>query len=335
MFINIFTESWKLLLLSAPYIMIGLVAATIIKMYVPDSLIYKHLGGKGFKSVIKAAVFGIPLPICSCGVIPTAEGLRSQGAGKGATTSFLISTPETGVDSIAVTYSLLGPVMAVVRVIASFITAVIAGTLVSYVQDNTKFTPPDSCSCSGNTNKGLTAKIYDNFMDVFKPIANWMTAGILIGGIISAVIPADFFNNYLGSGLSGMLIMLLVSVPIYVCASGSTPIAAALILKGISPGTALVFLLAGPATNAATLTVLLKILGKKETFVYLISLVIVSLCLGLIVDSIDISGYINKILDNGLADSKIGIISYTTGIILIILALFANFESFLKKEKPR
>lgn len=337
MLYEILKESWNILLVSAPYILFGLVSASILKFLIPDSLIKKHMG-TGKKAVIKAAIIGIPLPICSCGVLPTAEGLKKQGAGKGAVTSFLISTPETGVDSIAVSYSLLGGFITVVRVVAAFITAAVAGLLVGAYSESKqeKLIEMDAaegcssgcCSSSEKTHNHHHGKssMFDSikhaFVDIVGDIGVWFIIGVFIGGIITAVIPDSFFNNNFGQGIGGILLMLLLSVPLYVCATSSTPIAAALILKGVSPGAAIVLLLAGPATNAAGLAVVSKILGKKETLIYLFSIITVTVIIGLGVDYFYAGGKGFNPLEIITAEEHTGIFSMLSAMFLLAVIAY-------------
>jgi uncharacterized membrane protein YraQ (UPF0718 family) len=238
-------------------------------------------------------------------VLPTAVSLRKQGASRGATTAFLISTPESGVDSIAVTYAMMDPLMTAARPAAAFITAFVAGAaenLFSFRKDAPPAVPDLTCPvdacCNGvgcdprvhrnhhSFTEKLRAGLKFAVTDLWGDMAPWFFIGLLLAGLITVLIPDDIFSRYLGSGLPAMLVMLAVGIPLYICATASTPIAAALILKGVSPGAALVFLLAGPATNMASITVLLGTLGKRATAVYLAAIAVCSVLLGLAVDQI-------------------------------------------------
>ena len=236
-------------------------------------------------------------------MLPAAVSLKRQGATTGATTSFLISTPESGVDSIALTYALLDPLMTVARPVAAFVTAVLAGISENMLHSKEEpkevlpdlSCPVDGCcdgtDCPPDRHKahhtrlekiGLGIKYA--FVDLWGDMAGWFLLGLLLAGIITAVVPTELMTHYLGGGLLSMLVMLAVGIPLYICATGSTPIAAALILKGVSPGAALVFLLAGPATNVTSLTVLIGVLGKKATAIYLCAIAVCSVFLGLLLD---------------------------------------------------
>ncbi len=262
------------------YLLLGFILAGVLHVFFPDSFIRRHLGHSSFGSVIKSSLFGIPLPICSCGVVPVATSLRQSGASKGATISFLISTPQVGADSFMITYSLMGWVFGVFRIIASLITALLAGLLVN-LWDKSPDEPPRLCDTDQETiaDRFKTVLSYIEYQ-LLGSIVNMLLVGILVAGFISALIPPVFFEQYFNSPFLSMLLMLLIGIPLYVCAAASTPIAAALILKGLSPGAALVFLLTGPATNAMSIVAVTKIVGKKATLIYLTVIALVSLALG-------------------------------------------------------
>jgi uncharacterized membrane protein YraQ (UPF0718 family) len=300
---DILASSWAVLLDASPFVLIGLLVAALLKALVPDEFVSTHFGGNSFLSIVKASAFGVPIPLCSCGVVPAAAGLRRQGAGKGPVASFLISTPETGVDSIAVSWALLDPIMTVARPVAGFLTAIAAGVAVATgerirkhegAQPVPEATPPctSSCCCGHDHHdeqpKGIGGRLKQGlgfaFGDLLKDVGGWLLFGILISGAISVLLPQEAVERYLGNDLLVMLLMLLVSIPLYVCATASTPIAAAFALKGISPGAALVFLLAGPATNAASITVVSRLLGKRATAAYLAAIVVMSLLAGFAVN---------------------------------------------------
>jgi hypothetical protein len=298
--IGIAIECWKIFKEAAPYVLFGFFAAGLLKVLIPERVIVKHLGGNGFLSVFKASLFGVPLPLCSCGVIPVAVGLRKQGASKGATAAFLVSVPETGVDSVAITWALLDPLMTLIRPVSAFLTALATGSLINLLPEeqpeNAIEEIPGCCPTNSVKNnsathqKPLLQRLKDGviyaFTNLLKDIGGWLLLGILIAGIISYFVPVDFVYRYLGGEYSSLFIMLIIGIPLYVCASASTPIAAALVLKGLSPGAALVFLLAGPATNAVTMTVVARHLGKTATIVYVASIAVCSLVSGWLVNRI-------------------------------------------------
>lgn len=289
-------EIWHTLDDASLYIIFGLFISGLIQIFINKEHIARHLGKPSFKSVFWAGIFGIPLPLCSCGVLPTAIALRKNGASKGAVLAFLISTPESGIDSIAISYALLDPIMTIFRPLAAFITALIAGAAENIFGRKEKDDSPPSqnicvfCDEKKEHSHGFIHKFKYGmeyaFVDLLGDMAKWLLLGISIGGIISYFVPAHIIENYLGSNWQAMLIMLFIGIPLYICATASTPIAAALIAKGMSPGAALVFLLAGPATNVAGIFSVGKFLGKNSVIIYLASISICAVMLGLFLNQI-------------------------------------------------
>lgn len=273
---------------TAPYLLIGFLVAGLLKVFLPARAVQGHLGKNNLRSVFKAALYGIPIPLCSCSVIPTATSLRKSGASKGATASFLISTPETGVDSISVTWALLDPVMTVVRPVIAFVAAVFTGGVVNFLVrrgwdskgalDEPKEPEPEACCSEHAEGSGepfltrLKEAIRYAYGPLMDDLSTWLILGFAISAAISVITPDSFFADTVPAGLPAMLLMLVVAMPFYICATGSTPIAAALIAKGLDPGAALVFLLVGPATNATTMIVVARLLGKRALFAYLLGI---------------------------------------------------------------
>ncbi len=291
--LSIIIESFKLLGAISPYLLFGFLFAGILKIILPEERIASHLGKGNISSSIKASFIGVPLPLCSCGVIPAAVSLRRQGANKGATLSFLISTPTTGIDSIFATYALLGPIFTVFRVVTSFITAVLCGILANFVlkEEKRPLNEVISCNICGeeefhihNILEKIKYMFHYAFVELLDDIGKWLIVGIIIGGFISYVIPDELISRYLGSDWKAIILMLLIGIPIYVCATGSIPIVPALMLKGMSPGAGLVFLLAGPATNTVTITVITKELGKRAVIFYLLSISVASIIAGIVLN---------------------------------------------------
>ena len=269
----------------APYLILGFLIAGILKVVVPPNIMTKYLGKSNTSSVVNASLFGIPLPLCSCGVLPTGISLYKNGASKGSSVSFLISTPQTGVDSMLVTWSMLGLPMAILRPILAFFTGV-AGGILTNIFDKTRL-PNHIEVTKDKKNKGsrLVEIFRYAFIEMVDDLAKWLVIGLLIASFITVAVPDNFFKEFNITGLTGMILILVVSIPLYICATASVPIAAVLLLKGLSPGAILVFLMAGPATNAATITVIGKNLGKRALIVYMASLVIGSLLFGLLIDN--------------------------------------------------
>jgi uncharacterized membrane protein YraQ (UPF0718 family) len=422
-FIDLFLES-------AFWLLLGLFLAGMLKMFVPMSWMNKQLGGHGFKSIVKAAILGAPLPLCSCGVIPAAVGLRRAGASKAATTSFLISTPETGVDSVTISYVLLGPFMAVVRPIAAIMSAIVAGLLVGKDEDfeerqalanalsknindsradnpsvkgkptklvfasnqsgvkngfsrdklnSTKFVfdakpsqAKSSCcsnvketeSCCGSQQKqpsndcdegasccSSTEDIADKLKqtsvlsrmakgmhfaanDLVRDTALWLLVGLFFAAIVQTYISTDFLTEW-GDGVLAMLVMVIISIPMYICATASTPIAAGLLLAGVSPGAVLVFMLAGPATNIATLGVVGKELGKRALWSYLSGVLGVALFSGVIVNYLVDTWGFEVMPQIGEQHELLPVsLTYISGFILAILMFKVIVEMLQKKIKP-
>jgi hypothetical protein len=303
--LSVFHEAWNLLLESSVYIIFGLLVSGLLRVFLNPNSVGHHFGQGRFLSVFKAALLGIPIPLCSCGVLPAAVSLRKQGANSGATTAFMISTPESGIDSIAITYALIDPIMTVARPVVAFFTAAVAGVAENLLSFGNKSSfpspdltcPVDGC-CDGIdcppqehsqhhtfTNK-FRAGLNFALSELWGDMAGWFLLGLILAGLITAVIPEDMLSRNLGGGIQSRLIMLAFGIPLYICATASTPIAAALILKGVSPGAALVFLLAGPATNLTSLTVLFGIIGKRATTIYLVSIAFMTVIFGLALDRI-------------------------------------------------
>lgn len=285
--------SWQMLQEAALYILFGLLVSGLLRAFLLPGTVARHMGRGRFGSVFKAALLGIPLPLCSCGVLPAAAALKDQGANKGATAAFMISTPESGVDSIAVSYALLDPILTVARPLAAFLAAAAAGiatNLLEWEQNTEESGSGGEPRQAPGSPTGIGVRVAEGLRyaltSIWADLAPWFFLGLLLAGAVMALVPADWLGRHLGGGLSAMLLMLVVGIPIYICASASTPIAAALILKGVSPGAALVFLLVGPATNAASLMVLWRILGRRATAVYLVAVAVSALLCGLAVDAL-------------------------------------------------
>jgi len=276
---------WATVAQMSPYLLFGFAVAGVLKVLIPTSFVQKHLGGKGFWPIFKSSLFGVPLPLCSCGVIPVAMSLRKRGASKGATIAFLLSTPQTGVDSILVTWSLLGPVFMVARPLIALITGIFGGVAIDLFdrKDSAPAENDDEDDSTQNKSKLITGFRHAFFV-LPRDIGAAMLIGLVIAAIISIAVPDDFFANKIGTGIGAMIIMMLVGIPLYVCATASVPIAAALIAKGLSPGAALVFLMTGPATNAAGFVMIWKILGNRTAIIYIITVAICALASGLLLD---------------------------------------------------
>ena len=294
--LDILKEVWVLTNEMSPYLLLGFLLAGLMHEYLPSTLYTNHLGKNNFRSVFLAALFGVPLPLCSCGVIPTAMGLRREGASKGATVSFLIATPQTGVDSIIATYSLMGLPFAIIRPIAAFLTAILGGTLVNGTEkvksegvksekyDTEKQTEKENHSSFFILHSSLKNAFRYAFIEMMEDIGKWLVIGLVIAGIITAAVPDSWFTAFQGNTLYSILFVLLFSIPMYLCATGSIPIALALMMKGLTPGAALVLLMAGPASNVASILIINKVLGRKTLAIYLFSIIAGAIAFALGID---------------------------------------------------
>lgn len=332
---SILFQSWQIMLDSAVFILFGFFIAAIIRAFLSAEMIGKYLGGNNLKGVFLAALFGVPLPLCSCGVVPTAMALRKQGASRASTLSFLITTPESSVDSIAITYAMFDPLMTVARPVAAFITGIVAGVgeILFGKKDEIVNEAHESCAdchdcCGGEGHRHSLGEKLKNgfrfaFVELLSDIAGWFILGVLIAGAISYGVPDTIIEKYLGSNFYSMLIMLAVGLPLYVCATASTPIAAALVLKGMSPGAALVFLMAGPATNAASFTVLVKMLGVRSSVIYLISISLTAVALGSLLNWIySFSGIDPRAIAGHAHEMIPGWIKYAAAILMSAIMLW-------------
>ena len=295
---NLLSIFWNLVIESAPWLLVGYLLAGIIKQVIPSSWVEKQLAPPGFSSILKGALIGAPLPLCSCGVIPAALAIRKAGASKGATSSFMVATPETGVDSISFSYAVLGPIFAVVRPIGALISAIVAGVLVSTFDREEPVIEEKSQSCGNcctDSQQGTSQKVSlgQRFLNavrygygrMIQDTAKWLVIGLVAATFITALVPQSFFLQW-GDGLLAMLIMVIVGLPMYICATASTPVAASLLFAGISPGAALVFMLTGPATNIATMGVIKEQLGLRSLVAYLIGVIGTAIACGLILNEL-------------------------------------------------
>ena len=274
----------------SPYLLLGFLLAGIMHAFIPDGWYSKYLSGNTFRSVLNAAIFGVPLPLCSCGVIPTAISLRREGASKGAVVSFLIATPQTGVDSIFATYSLMGLPFAVVRPIAALFTAMIGGTFVTLGDKNEVKEEKADAARSYSEQPHLSfwdrclEALQFGFVEMMEDIGKWLVVGLIVAGLITVLVPDSFFEIFKDNTALSMLLVLCVSVPMYICATGSIPIAVALMMKGLTPGAALVMLMAGPACNVASILVVNRVLGRKTLLLYLAAIIGGSILFGFGID---------------------------------------------------
>ncbi|MDP3644991.1 MAG: SO_0444 family Cu/Zn efflux transporter [Bacteroidota bacterium] len=364
--LNYFSELVILFNEMAPWLLFGLVFAGLLKVYFPQKHIDKYLGKPNLQSAINASVLGVPLPLCSCGVIPTAISFYKNGASKGATNSFLISTPQTGVDSIFATYAMLGWPFAILRPLVAFTTGILGGVLTNWlIKENPKPEPvvnpmfaglrldtkkagkpieacdDDSCGCHTPPKKEAHALVRAAdyaFIELLQDIAKWLILGFMAAALLSVLLPDGFFTMFKGYGIFEILIVLAASVPLYICATGSIPIAAVLLMKGVSPGAALVFMMAGPATNVATITVLAKTMGKKSLFIYLGSIIGGAIFFGMLINWLIPADFIlskmNHDHGDGMAHEMLPKwVGITSSVVLVVSIIAGYFIERIKKQR--
>ncbi len=320
---------WSTIVALAPSLLFGLLLAGLLHVFVKKERVLSHLGKPGFKSSAKAALVGVPLPLCSCGVLPAALGLRRDGASMGAVTSFLISTPQTGVDSIAVTWSILGWPIALAKVIAAFVAGLLGGTIADRVGNGSENqgTRP---TCTEVETGSLPGRIWNySFNGLFRDIYGWLAFGIIVSALITTFLePGQLSEFTILEGPLGLLAALAIGIPLYVCSVASVPIAAGLIYAGFPVGSALVFLMAGPATNAATMGAVRKTLGTKVFLVYILTVIVISLAAGGILNSLNVA--VSQPYHAGHAMNSItGLLSIAAGVLLVSGMAWFVFREFL------
>jgi uncharacterized membrane protein YraQ (UPF0718 family) len=332
-FVLLFTES-------APFLLLGMFIAGMINQWIPRTWVEKTLGGKS--SILNAALIGAPLPLCSCSVIPVAMGIRRSGASKASTASFLVATPETGVDSIGITYALMGPIMAVARPIAAIVSAIVAGLLVLWFgkQDSAPVSQSQTDTASSCCHKASTATssisvniqtaLVFGYGQLLRDFMLWFLIGIFFAALVNTLVPVGFLDQY-AQGILAMLVVVIISIPMYVCATASTPLAVGLLLSGITPGAALVFMLTGPATNIATLMVIKNELGKRELGLYLLAIISSALVSGLILDLLFEQFDWQLQLSHGEHSAMVGVFYQVCALLLAGLIIYQLQKMWLPK----
>lgn len=344
----------------SPYLLLGFLLAGLMHAFVPGKFYTKYLSRQSFRSVLNAALLGIPLPLCSCGVIPTAMSLRKEGASKGAVVSFLIATPQTGVDSIIATFSLMGLPFAIVRPIAALFTAIFGGVIVDksepeekcHCHSEEKKVEEHSCcchshkeeaehvchchseekkgegSCHCHSHKSFFTKIKEAltyaYVDMMEDIGKWLVIGLVVAAAITVLVPTEYFAVFQGNTLASMLLVLCIAMPMYLCATGSIPIAVALMMKGLTPGAALVMLMAGPACNFASMLLIRRSLGLRTMLVYILSIVLGAVAFGYLIDMLQFSGMVDFLYQlkevHSCHEEHAGVFSWIcTGLLLLLL----------------
>ena len=322
---KIFAECWEVINKLSLFLLIGFLIAGVLNFFITDKFMRDNLSGKGIINIIKATIIGIPIPLCSCGVIPVAMSLYKKGASKSSITSFLISTPQTGIDSLMVTYAMLGPAFMIVRPVTSLITGIFGGTLVSFFDNET---PLEYSECN-HEKKTFQDILYYGFVTLPQDIAKPLLWGILVASLISAYFPDNMLQQFKNNPLE-LLIILLIAVPTYVCATASIPVVLELYENGLSVGAALVFLMAGPVTNMATIGTVYKVLGKKTGLIYVLSVTSMALLFGYILNIYDNQKIIPLVGD---PHEHIGLFNIIGSILLLLILFNSIFKPFQNKIK--
>lgn len=330
--LDLLTASWLILAEFAPYLLFGFTVAGLLHFFIPQKFIMEQLGKTSFYSVLKASILGIPLPLCSCSVIPVASSIKKEGASRGATISFLSSTPQTGIDSLLATYGLFGLSFTLIKVAVALICGLVSGVLVDLLCKHEKSDLDTSCDAidpsigSKNLKRSLKYFFTDLPLDLYKPLL----IGILIAGLINNLLPSDFFTGNFSSGWAAFLGITLISLPLYVCAIESLPLAFAFLSAGISPGAVLVFLIVGPATNSATIMATLKIIGKKATLIYILTLIIIAWISGFITNNV----FQLTASDFHIHAEHIGFLNHASALLLSAYFFNAFLKDFQGTKKP-
>ncbi len=333
-FLNILEQMWLVTAEMSPYLLLGFAVAGVLSVLISPKWVERHLGGRGWWPSIKAAAFGVPLPLCSCGVIPVSASLRKHGASRGATSSFLLATPQTGIDSIMASWALLGPVFAIVRPLVAMISGIIGGGLIDLIAGNDPSPAPDAMDTDDDCHRETSERptflqrvrqvLRYAFLTLPADIAWSLTIGIALAGLITVLVDPGTFKPLLGGGIVAMLLMMIIGTPLYVCSTGSIPMAIGFMHMGASPGAALAFLIAGPATNAATIAVTWKLLGKKTAVIYLLTVAVTAVMAGLGFDFLfadAASAMIPGAHEHGTG--SIGLIQHISGKILIAMLVIS------------
>ncbi len=286
--------AWAVWIEMAPYLLFGFVVAGALSVWLSAAWVQRRLGGGGWRAALRASLLGVPLPLCSCSVIPVSVSLREQGASRGATGAFMMATPQVGVNSLFVTYGLLGPFMTLARAAIAFVSGLLCGTLVDATdrENLPAASAQDPVAAGGSCAIAISPiqpawrrALRHAFVTLPRSIAVPVLVGMTVSALIGAFLPDNFFAERLAPGFGAMGLMLLIGIPMYVCSTSSTPVALALILAGVPEGAVLVFLITGPATNAATLTTLWRLLGSRATLIYLAVLTGTALLAGWTLDA--------------------------------------------------
>ena len=321
----------------APYLLLGFLIAGVLHVFVPQKFYANYLSRKNRLSVLWAALLGVPLPLCSCGVIPTAIGLRNEKASKGAIASFLIATPQTGIDSILATFSLMGLGFAIIRPVAALITGVCGGLLVNRLVREDDLKKEADASCQVERGNRLWRVVKYAYYDMIRDIGLRLLIGLVVAALIQVAVPDEFFLSFGSQPLLQMMVILAIAVPMYICSTGSIPVAAALMMKGLSPGAALVMLMAGPAVNLASILVVHKSMGRRFTTIYLMTIVVFAVFFGLLLNATGLDFSVashDACCMTSALPSPFKLVCATVLTLLIVFALMMKLFSKFTTKKP-
>jgi uncharacterized membrane protein YraQ (UPF0718 family)/copper chaperone CopZ len=332
-----FGELTRLVNEMSPYLLLGFFFAGVLHVVFPRRVVSRFMGGRDLRSVLNASLIGVPLPLCSCGVLPAGISFYRNGASRGSTIAFLMSTPQTGVDSILATYSLLGLPFAVIRPVVALVTGIIGG-IAGNVADRTMIHEKRKVVREAEeTKRSFRELIRYGFVELIQDISKWLLIGMLMAAFLSVLIPADFFTDGISNEYLAMLLVLLASVPVYICATGSIPIAAVLMMKGLSPGAALVLLMAGPATNVAAMAVIANAMGRKSMMIYMVSIIGGALLFGIMINELIPREWITGFLPRGMWETRVdhgaGWFSWAASSILLLLIFNGYLQKFLDRRR--
>ena len=323
----------------SPYLLLGFLFAGVLRVVFPRHVITRYMGQNNFRSVFNASLLGVPMPLCSCGVLPAGIGFYKSGASRGPTISFLISTPQTGVDSILATYSLLGLPLAIIRPVVALLTGLLGGVLGNAVERNSLDEKDGSSEGEEQYERSVKELFRYGFVELIQEISKWLVIGMLVAALLSVLIPGDFFTRSISNEYLAMLLMLAASVPLYICATGSIPIAAVLLMKGLSPGAALVLLMAGPATNIATMAVVGNTMGRRSLWIYLTSIIGGALVFGTIINELIprdwITGAIPSVLHGEMHEHPTRWLQWISSSALVLLIINGYTMKFISRRRNR
>ena len=339
---SFFTSLLNVVCEMAPYLLLGFFIAGVLHVFVPQKFYANYLSRNNKLSVLWAALLGVPLPLCSCGVIPTAIGLRNEKASKGAIASFLIATPQTGIDSILATFSLMGLGFAIIRPVAALITGVCGGLLVNRLIREDDIKDGASSSCQVENGNKIWRVLKYAYYDMLRDIGLRLLIGLVVAALIQVAVPDEFFLSFGSQPLLQMLVILIIAIPMYICSTGSIPVAAALMMKGLSPGAALVMLMAGPAVNLASILVVHKSMGRRFTSIYLMTIVGFAVLFGLLLNATELFAFHYSLftphdaccMSATALPSPFKLVCATVLTLLIIYALMMKFFNKFTNNKP-